>query len=111
DRKLLEPTPRNVGQQLVAIAKMPVGRGRTDAGPACGFGKGETSRALLGDQLQRRADQRFLQIAVVIAARAILPGPGHVKGPYMAPAPAATGWSWRAGRATRHLRRAPSDNA
>ena len=48
---------------------MPIGRSRTDPGPARGFGKGETRRALLRDQLERRADQRFLQVAVVIATR------------------------------------------
>ena len=48
---------------------MPIGRGRADAGPARGFGEGEAGRALLGDQFQRGAHQRLLQIAVVIAAR------------------------------------------
>ena len=51
---------------------MPVGRGRADTGPARGFGEGETGGAFLGDKLERGADQRFLQIAVVIAARAAM---------------------------------------
>ena len=70
---------------------MPVGRGRADAGPARRFGKGEAGRPLLRDQIERGADQRLLQIAVVIAARARCPAcPAHVKGAYMTPREAST---------------------
>ena len=80
--ELLEAAPRDIGQQLVAVAEMAVGRRRADAGPARGLGEGEARRALLGDQFQRRADQRLLEIAVVVAARtrrAAVFGPAHVK--------------------------------
>ena len=63
----------------------------SDLGPARGFRKGEPGGTLLGDQLQRRADQRFLQVAVMIATGTILPGPAHVKGLYMTPMRASRG--------------------
>src|SRR5271169_187509 len=67
---------------------MPIGRRRADSGEARGLGEGEAGRTLLGDQLQRGADQRLAQIAVMIAARFIaLAGlvlaPTHVKDAYM----------------------------
>ena len=70
--ELLEAAQRDVGEKLVAVAEMAIGRGRTDARPARRLGKGETRRPLLRDQFQRGAQQRFFQIAVVIAARAVL---------------------------------------
>ena len=73
--EFLETAPRHVGDEFVAIAEMPVRRGRADAGEARGFGERKTGRAFLGDQLQRGADQRLFQIAVVIAARAVMAGP------------------------------------
>ena len=79
--ELLEAAPRDVGEQLVAVAEMAVRRGRADAGPARRIGKGEPRRPFLGDQLERGADQRFLEVAVVIAARTFRPA--HVKGVYM----------------------------
>ena len=70
-----------LGQQFVAVAKMPVGRRRADAGHARGIGEGEPGRALLRDQVERRLQQRLLQIAVVIAAlgAALVLAPAHVK--------------------------------
>ena len=68
--ELLEAAQRDVGEQRVAVAVMPVGRGRAHARPARGVGKGEAGRTFFGDQFERGAHQGFLQIAVVIAARA-----------------------------------------
>src|SRR5213593_870461 len=66
---------------------MAVGCRRADAGPARRVGEGEAGRALLRDQIERGADQRLAQIAVVIAAPpavvVALPGPAHVKGFYI----------------------------
>src|ERR1051325_3652976 len=64
----LEPAQGDIGDQRVAVAEMTVGRGRTDSGPARRLGKGKAGRALTGDQVKRRLDQRLAQIAVVIAA-------------------------------------------
>ena len=84
--ELIKAAPRHVGQQLVAVAKMPVGRRRADPRPARRFREGKAGRTLLRDQFQRGADQGLLEIAVVIAAgtrTSALPGPAHVKGLYM----------------------------
>ena len=83
--ELLEAALRDAGQQFVAVAEMPVGRGRADAGHARGIGKGETGRALFRDQVERRLQQRLFQIAVMIAAlgAALFLAPAHVKGFYM----------------------------
>src|SRR4051812_40041150 len=64
---------------------MPVGCCRADAGHPRGVGKGESGRALLGDQPERCLQQRLLQIAVMIAAlgAALFLAPTHVKGFYM----------------------------
>ena len=67
--KRIEAALRDIGDQFVAVAIMTIGRRGADAGPARGFGEGETGRALLRDQFERRADQGFLEVAVVIAAR------------------------------------------
>ena len=69
--ELLEAAQRHTRHQLVTVAEMPIGRRRADAGKARGLGEGEARRALLGDQLQRGADQRLAQIAVMIAARLV----------------------------------------
>jgi hypothetical protein len=61
---------RDAGEQIVAIAKMPVGRGGADAGGSRGIGESEARRALFGDQPKRRLQQRLFQIAVMIAALA-----------------------------------------
>ena len=66
--ELLEAALRDPGQQFVAVAEMPVGRGGADAGHARGIGEGEAGRALLGDQVERCLQQRLFQIAVMIAA-------------------------------------------
>src|SRR5258705_5617819 len=84
-RELLEAAPGDISQEFDGVAEMPVGRRRGNASPARRFGEGKAGRAFLRDQLQRRADQRFAQVAVVIATRAVLPGPAHVKGLYMTP--------------------------
>ena len=83
--ELLETTLGDRGQQFVAVAEMPIGRGGTDAGHARGIGKGEAGRALLRDQPERRLQQRLFQIAVMIAAlgAALFLSPAHVKGFYM----------------------------
>src|SRR5260370_17230287 len=66
---------------------MAVGRRRADPGPARRIGKGEAGRSLLGDQIERGADQRLAQIAVVIAAPPVaivaLPRPAHVRDFYI----------------------------
>ena len=64
----LEAALGNIGHQRVAIAEVAVGRGRADAGLARGLGEGEPRRALLGNQIERSVDQRFAQVAVMIAA-------------------------------------------
>ena len=63
----LETAPRDIGDQRVAVAKMPVGRRRADPGRARRVGKGEPGWAFLRDQVERGVDQRLAQIAVVIA--------------------------------------------
>ena len=64
----LEAAPGDVGEQRVAVAEMPVRRRRADPGPARRVGEGEPGRSLLRDQVERGADQRLAQIAVMIAA-------------------------------------------
>ena len=83
--ELLEAALGDRGQQFIAIAEMPVGRGGADAGHPRGVGKGETGRAFFGDQAKRRLQQRLFQIAVVVAAlaAALFLAPAHVKGFYM----------------------------
>ena len=66
--ELFETTLRDVREQLVTVAKMPVGSSRADAGDARGVGKGETGRAFLGDQIKGCLQQRLFQIAMVITA-------------------------------------------
>ncbi len=68
-----EAAPRDVGHQRVAVAEMAVRRGGADAGSARGVREGEACRPLLGDEIERRRDERLAQIAVMIAAPA--PGP------------------------------------
>ena len=66
--EVLEAALGDVGHQRVAVAEMAVGRGRADAGLARGLGEGEPRRSLLGNEIQRRADQRLAQVAVMVAA-------------------------------------------
>ena len=47
---------------------MAIGRRGTDPGRARRLGEGEAGRALLRDQLERGADQRLPQVAVVVTA-------------------------------------------
>jgi len=66
--ELIKPAPRHVDQQFVAVAKVPVRRGRTHPRPSCSFRESKASGSLLRNQLQGRADQGLFQIAMVIAA-------------------------------------------
>ena len=62
-REAFEALARDFGHQRVAVAEMPVGSGGTDSGRACHFGEAEPRWAALGDQRQRRGDQRLAQVA------------------------------------------------
>ena len=66
----LEAAARHIGHQRVAVAEMAIGRRRADPGRARRVGEGEARRPFSRDQLERGADQRLAQIAVVIAAPA-----------------------------------------
>src|SRR5262249_56678979 len=95
-----EAALRHIGHELVAIAEMPVGRRRTDPGPARRLSEGEAGGPLLRNQFQRRVNQGLFQIAVVVAARArpsALPGPAHVKRVYLDSVAAST-TRYRSGR-------------
>src|SRR6478735_5824270 len=81
--ELAEPAQGHTGEQLVAIAKMPIGRGRTDARRARRLRKGKAARPLFGDQVERGPHQGLLEIAVMIAAWRCLPA--HVNGLYIRP--------------------------
>src|SRR5207247_142875 len=83
--ELLKTALGDAGKQFLTVAKMPIGRRRTDAGHPRGVGEGESGRAFLRDQIERRLQQRLLQIAVMIAAlgAALFLAPTHVKGFYM----------------------------
>src|SRR6202020_2801526 len=56
-----------------------------DTGQTRGVGEGEAGRTFLRNQAERRLQQRFLQIAVVVAAlgAALFLAPAHVNGFYM----------------------------
>src|SRR6185503_17926103 len=73
----LEAALRDVGQERVTVAVVPIRRGRADTGPTRRVRKGEAGRPLLRNQFKRGAHQSFLEIAVVIAARAVAPAPTH----------------------------------
>src|SRR5215203_3893113 len=67
---------------------MAIGGRWADAGPARGIGEGESGGPFLGDQFEGGANQRLLQVAVMVSARSAAAFPTHVKGTYMAaPAP------------------------
>src|SRR5262249_28432986 len=118
NRESIEAAACYVDQQLVAVAKMPVGRRRAHSCPASSFREGEAGGALLRDQFQRRGDQGLFQIAMVVAAGTwtyAFSGPAHVKGSYMtrertstrafalarlSRAPTLNGRNWRRTRAT-----------
>ena len=69
--ELLEAAQSHARHQFIAVAEMPIGRGRADPGKAGRLGERESGCSLSRDQFQRGADQRLAQIAVMIAARAI----------------------------------------
>src|SRR6266436_5639765 len=78
----LEAAACHIGEQRLTIAKVPVGRRRTDPGRARGIRECEAGRPFLGNQVERGADQRLAEIAVVVAAtpgRRIASGPAHVR--------------------------------
>src|ERR1700687_2082414 len=82
----LESLPRHVGDEPLAVAIMPIGRGRAHAGGARGFRERKPGQAALGDQVERRPDQRLAQVAVMIAAparRRPVSRPDHVRISYM----------------------------
>jgi hypothetical protein len=84
--ELLEAAPRHVGQELVAVAEMPIGCGGAYSGPAGGLGKGNAGESFLRNQCQRGPNQGLFEIAMVIPAgarRSALSGPVHVKSLYM----------------------------
>src|SRR5438477_6632193 len=77
-----EAAARHIGEQCLAVAKMPVGSRRADPGRARRIGEGEPRRPFLGNQVERGADQRLAQIAVVIAATPgglIVSRPAHAR--------------------------------
>src|SRR5262249_59486688 len=82
-RELLEAAQCHARKQFVPVAEVAIGRGRADARPTRGLCEGEACRAFLGDQFERGAQQRFLEVAMVVAALpspAALPiVPAHVK--------------------------------
>src|SRR6266487_2450704 len=82
----LESLPRDVGDEPLPVAVMPIGRGRAHAGGARGFRKREAGQAALGDEVERRPDQRLAQVAVMVAApprRRPASRPAHVRISYM----------------------------
>src|SRR4029077_2155417 len=93
----LEAADRHVHHELVAVAEMAIGCRLDDPRRARGLGEGEAERALGRDQLQRRVDQRLLEVAVMVAP-APTPAirPSHVIGFYMSRGRGAAGmWSAR----------------
>ena len=86
NREPLKSAQRDAGEKFIAVAEMAIGRGRADARPPRGLGKGETRRSFLGDQFQGGAQQRFFQVAVVVTTRPTAPvffRPAHVNSFYM----------------------------
>src|SRR5258707_992447 len=71
------------GRPATSVSAAP----RSTAHPrrARGVGEGEAPRAFFLDQLARRLDQRFAQIAVVVGPLARATFPAHVKGVYIRP--------------------------
>ena len=84
--KALEPEPRYLGHQFLAVAEMPVRRRGAHPGQACGLGDGEAGWPLFANQAQRALNERLPQIAMMIATP---PGPAmlpaHVRKIYMPP--------------------------
>src|SRR5262245_7244546 len=75
----LEALARHVRHQGIAVAEMAVRRRRTDAGLPRRLGKREAGGTFLRNEVERGADQRLAQIAMVIAApsAAAVSGPAH----------------------------------
>src|SRR5260370_12812818 len=71
---------------------MPVGRCRADAGESRRLRKGEPGGPLAGNQIERRTDQRLLEIAMMVAARRrpLVAIPRHVKRVYITGGNAST---------------------
>src|SRR5689334_14055902 len=86
NREPLESTQRKVSEKFIAVTEVAIGCGRAHARPPRGLGKGEARWSFLCDQFQGGAQQRFFQVAMVIAARATAPvvsRPAHVNSFYM----------------------------
>ena len=75
----VEAPARQFGDKGAAVAEMAVRRGGTDPGRTGEFGEGKAAQTALGDQTQRRLDQRLTQVAVMVA----LAGERHVTGIYI----------------------------
>ena len=65
--ELVEAAAGDLGDERLAAAEMAVQRRRRDAQELRGVGEREAAEAALGDEAARRLDQRFLQVAVVVA--------------------------------------------
>ena len=65
--ELLEAAQRDVRQEFVTVAEVPIGRRRADTGPTGGLCKRESGGAFFGNEFQRGAQQRLFQVAVVVA--------------------------------------------
>src|SRR5262249_58457195 len=79
----LESLARDVGDEILAVAIVPVGCGRAHSRGARRLREGEARQPALGDEIERRPDQRLAQIAVMIAAPAwrwamSRPAPGRI---------------------------------
>src|SRR5262249_18399435 len=82
----VEALARDVRDQGLPVAVMPIGRGRADPGGAGGFREGEAGETALGNEVECRPDQRLAQIAVMITAparRRPVSRPAHVRISYM----------------------------
>jgi len=98
----VEAAPRHVDQEIVAVTEMPVRRRRAHARRARRFREREAARPFLRNEIERRLDQRFFQVAVVIAARAAVARPAHVKGFYITRGrPSSAGMALHTGAAAR----------
>ncbi len=65
--QFLETEDRHFGQEAGGTAEMMGGGGRGHAGAARSLPKRKSLKATLGEDLVRRADQRFAQVSMVIA--------------------------------------------
>lgn len=85
--EFFEAKPCDIRHQVVAVAEMPVGRGRANAGKARRIGDREACRAFLGYKLEHAENERFAQVSMMVAAPASWPTaifrPTHVMNLYM----------------------------